>query len=169
MNSLLTMLTEKESRQLLHIIAEEDLSLAKKLEEKVQKHLLKINVDSLAAEVYQALDKLTLDDIYERPGSRRFKYVEPAEAAYEVIEETLKPFATQMDRFKGLHMLTEFKLFGLGFLKGVQTFLNESNSEIIEHISDDVYEWLYGLLMAYKKKSKATNEQIIIEELLQMI
>lgn len=107
--NLLLRLTPDEAKQFLLKISEEDLQLGKQLEEKVHKYLLKVNVDELALAVYQALNKLTLEDIYTRAGSRRFKYVEPAEAAYQVVEETHTPFAVQMDRFLELQMLSEFK------------------------------------------------------------
>ncbi|WP_243290945.1 hypothetical protein [Bacillus sp. FJAT-47783] len=168
MASLLSMLTEEESKRLLLIISEKDRDLAKSLEEEVRKYLLKVNVDKVETDVYQALTKLEIEDIYNRCGPRRYKYVEPVEAAYEVIEETLEPFAAQMQRFKALNMLEEFKLFGIGLLKGIQTFTNDSSTEFIEYAPDDALEWFHGLMMEYERKSKSQEEIKIINELLEL-
>jgi hypothetical protein len=132
-------------------------------------YLLKVNVEKVTADVYQALTKLEIEDIYSRSGPRRFKYVEPVEAAYEVIEETLAPFAAQMQRFKELHMLEEFKLFGMGLLKGIQKFTDESDTEFMEYAPDDAHEWFHGLMMEYRQKSKSQEEIQIIKELLEML
>lgn len=168
MVTLLSMLSEEESKRLLLIIAEKDPLLAENLEEVVRNYLLKVNVEKVTADVYQALTKLEIEDIYNRrSGSHRFKYMEPAETAYELVEETLEPFATQMQRFKKLHMLEDFKLFGKGLLKGIQKFTDESKTEFIEYAPDDAFEWFYGLIMEFKKKSKSKEEIRIINELLE--
>jgi hypothetical protein len=52
-----------------------------------------IDEESISEAVYQALIGVDMEAIYTRPPeSKRFRYMEPVEAVYEVVEETLAPF-----------------------------------------------------------------------------
>lgn len=119
--------------------------------------------------MYYALNGLDLDDIIYRPGSKRFKYVEPVEAAYEVVEETMEPFALQLQRLKDLEMLPEFQQFATGIWNDIQTFLEESDSEILDYINEDAPEWYHELLQNYAETVNSTQEKQVIEHLLSLV
>jgi hypothetical protein len=57
-----------------------------------------VDVEAVADEVEQALPDLDLDDLNERAGRTRWGYVEPTEAAWELLGEAVQPFLDEMKR-----------------------------------------------------------------------
>ena len=54
---------------------------------------------SVAGEIEDALLQFDYDDLNGRPGRRSCGYVEPSEAAAELLEEALDPFIDDMKRY----------------------------------------------------------------------
>lgn len=57
-----------------------------------------IHADSVAEDVEQAVLGLDLDDLGSRAGRHTWGYVEPTEAAWELLQEGLDPFLAEMTR-----------------------------------------------------------------------
>lgn len=58
----------------------------------------RVEAEAVAAEVEDAVLALDLDDLNARAGRQRWGYVEPTEAAWELLEEALEPFLGEMRR-----------------------------------------------------------------------
>src|ERR1035437_9773546 len=60
--------------------------------------LTEISPDSVADEIEEALLQFDYDDLNGRAGSHSWGYVEPSEAAGELLEEAMEPFVNDMKR-----------------------------------------------------------------------
>ncbi|TNJ67246.1 hypothetical protein FE784_06810 [Paenibacillus hemerocallicola] len=104
--------------------------------------------------------------MWDRPsGSTRFRYKEPVEAAYELVEEVLKPFAAQLNKYRKLGMLVQTKKVGLGLAKGIIKFSRESETEFREFAPDDALEWLGGLVMEWETECTDEIEKQCIRDI----
>ena len=57
-----------------------------------------VDADAVAEDVEQAVLDLDLDDLNSRAGRKSWGYVEPTEAAWELLEEAIDPFLDEMKR-----------------------------------------------------------------------
>jgi len=110
------------------------------LEEKVyqiaSQILCDVDSDEIADDVYNALDSLDIDDLYQRSGKTRYGYSEPSEEAWEMQEEALEPFIDEMIKYRERGMPVIAKRYCVGIIKGLQIFKKESASEILDWAED---------------------------------
>ncbi len=57
-----------------------------------------VSFESIADDVEDAVRQLTLDDLNGREGKHSWGYVEPTEAAWELLEEAVEPYVEDMKR-----------------------------------------------------------------------
>ncbi len=77
-----------------------------------------------------------LDDLGARSGRKRWGYVEPTEAAWEILEEALEPFAEQMKR----HIELGLEAAAVGVCQGIVLGLYSCRDKA----SDRVLGWAGG-------------------------
>jgi hypothetical protein len=66
--------------------------------------LAEIELDDVAEDVFVALDAIDVEDCWARSGPSRDVYRSPDEAAAELVEEELRPFLEQIERYHDLGM-----------------------------------------------------------------
>ena len=72
--------------------------LAAEAEQLSRAVVTRVDAEAVAAEVEDAVLALELDELNARAGRQRWGYVEPTEAAWELLEEALDPFLDEMRR-----------------------------------------------------------------------
>lgn len=72
--------------------------LASEAEQIARSLLHEVDYESVAAEIEDEIRALNYDDLNARAGRHEWGYVEPTEAAWEVLEETVEPFREDMKR-----------------------------------------------------------------------
>jgi hypothetical protein len=116
--------------------------------------LTEIDVDSIADEVFVALDSIDVQDCWDRSGRSRDGYTSPDEAATEIIEEEIQPYLDQIERYRALAMPEQELAFCMGVLLGIYRYMKESRSEFSEW-STDIPAECAGLLMdQWRKRQK---------------
>jgi hypothetical protein len=80
-----------EAARLLQEILRRHPELAGELRELASSELGHVSIEGVADEVEAAVDMLDLDDLNDRAGSHAHGYVEPTEAAWELVEEAVTP------------------------------------------------------------------------------
>lgn len=80
-----------------------------------------ISFEDIASEVAGAIQLLDINDLNGRAGRHSWGYTEPAEAAWELIEEEAEPFLEEMRRHAKLGLARE----ALEILKGIVAGLYE--------------------------------------------
>lgn len=87
-----------EASRLLHALLDRHPELASELRELASSELGHVSIEDVAHEVEAAVDMLDLDDLNDRAGSHAHGYVEPTEAAWELVEEAVAPFIEDIQR-----------------------------------------------------------------------
>ena len=93
--------------------------------------------DAVAADVHVELERLDVEELWNRSGRSRYGYTHPAEAAWEMIEEVLEP---HIDRIRDYHETGKKKecdRYTLGVLKGIYDFDKKSRTEFKSQTSPD--------------------------------
>lgn len=160
MSKFLEQLSPEEAKTVLRLLSKENREWAQRIEELAEAQIRVADEDKVASDVYRALIDIDIDDLWDRPsGSERFRYAEPAVAAYEMVEEALEPFAEQLKRYRNLAMFADAKKMGRGLAKGILKFSSEGQTEFKEYAPYDASEWLDGLLTDWQNECRNANEK----------
>ena len=95
---LLDRLHPAESVAVLSALLEMHPDLVPDAERLARAAIQEVDVEAVARTVENAVCHLDLDDLGERSGRRRGGYVEPTEAAWELIQEAVAPFLGDLGR-----------------------------------------------------------------------
>ena len=87
-----------ESATVLRHLLEAHPDLAKEAEEMARSLLHQVDYEEVAAEIEDEIRALDYEDLNGRAGSHEWGYVEPGEAAWEILEERVEPFREDMKR-----------------------------------------------------------------------
>jgi hypothetical protein len=128
-HEILDHLSPTDALSILRTLADRDEALARRIAEIATGHLGDIDSEEVAAELYAELDALEVEEVWDRAGETRYGYVEPGEAADQMIEEVLEPFLEELGKYRKLGMNTETNRMCMGLLLGLYRFDHESTSE----------------------------------------
>ena len=98
--------------------------------------LTEISPDSVADEIEEALLQFDYDDLNGRAGSHSWGYVEPSEAAGELLEEALEPFVNDMKRHLEMGLEDQAAQFCQGILLGLYRVRDGRENEILNWVLD---------------------------------
>jgi len=110
-----------------------------------------VDADDVMFDVFFALDSLTVDVLNGRAGSTRYGYVEAAQAAVEIFNETVDPFVDEMIRNRGRGLLFVTKTHCIGIVKGLLKYIGESGSDFKEWVLCDAREYVYTVVAEWMK------------------
>ena len=122
-------LTPIDALSILRTLADSDEALARRIAEISAARLSDVDPEEVAAELYDELDALEVEEVWDRAGRTRHGYVEPGEAADQMIEEVLDPFLEELGKYQKLGMNTEANQMCMGLLLGLYRFERESMSQ----------------------------------------
>jgi len=98
--------------------------------------LTEISPDSVADEIEEALLQFDYDDLNGRAGSHSWGYVEPSEAAGELLEEALEPFVNDMKRHMEMGLEDQAAQFCQGILLGLYRVRDGGENDILNWVPD---------------------------------
>lgn len=75
--NILDEISNYDALAIIKILARNDESIAKKLEQTAIKYLSRADIKDIASQVYSELDALEIEDVWDRSGSTREGYVDP--------------------------------------------------------------------------------------------
>ena len=87
-----------DAHKILQILAREDDRLAARIAEMARSLLSDVEPEEVAADLCAELDALEVEEVWDRAGRTRHGYVEPSEAADEMIEEVVEPFLQELHK-----------------------------------------------------------------------
>jgi hypothetical protein len=141
LDQVLTRLSLEQTRAILRALAQ-DPNLAPLILQAAQTQLEEHaphspdDAEAIAEEVLEALERLEVEEVWERAGPKRDGYVDTSEAADAMIGEALQPFLEEMARYNDLGMADEAIYTCLGILSGLYRFEAESASEFKDWAAD---------------------------------
>lgn len=86
------------------------------------------SVEEIADEVFNAVTGIGLDKLSGRAGSHSWGYVEPSQAAVELLEESLEPLLEDMERQGSLGFTASAETICVGIVAGLYR-ARDTNSE----------------------------------------
>ena len=96
--SVLERLEAHEAHAVLHRLLTAHPDLRTEAEQAARSLLSQVSFESVADDVEHALRSLDLDDLGSRAGRHRGGYTSPTEAAWELLQEAVDPFLSDMKR-----------------------------------------------------------------------
>ncbi|HSB67981.1 MAG TPA: hypothetical protein VLT62_01425 [Candidatus Methylomirabilis sp.] len=95
---VLDRLTEDEAATVLRLLLEKRPELRKDVEAAAELVLGGVSAEEVADAVEDAVGSLDLDDLSSRAGRHRHGYVDPSQAAVDLVEEAVMPFIEDIKR-----------------------------------------------------------------------
>ena len=129
-------LSPTDALSTLRALADSDEGLARRIAEIAMSCLSRVDPEDIAAVLYDELDALEVEDVWDRAGRTHHGYVEPGEAADQMIEEVLAPFLEELDKYQKIGTNTEANRICMGLLLGLYRFKHESTSEFKDWAPD---------------------------------
>lgn len=126
-------LSSFESAHVLRSLLKRHQNLVKEAEEIAADLVSEVAAEDGADEVYDAVTSIGLDDLNDRAGSHSWGYVEPSEAACELLEESVEDVMDRMKRALELGQLDAAINTCLGIVTGLYRAKGVK--------SDDVLGW----------------------------
>lgn len=116
---VLDRLNPHESAGVLRILLDRHPEIAAEAEELARGMVTDVDAGAVAEEVEQPILGLDLDDLGSRAGRHSWGYVEPTEAAWEILQEALDPFLAEMKRHIELGFEAEATMTCAGIVLGL--------------------------------------------------
>ena len=153
-NKVLAEMTGGEALEILEILADEDPTIAERIVEIFYEELHGeegVEIEDIAADVFDELESLEVEELWEKSGSTRYGYVDPYEYSWEMIEERLDPFWEEMHRYQKLGLQAEAKKCCLGIMIGLHRFERDGENEFKNWAADAPQSYIEHTFSEWKE------------------
>ena len=157
-HQIIEQLSPADANAILHALAISDEALAGRIAEMALARIQQVDVEEVAAALYDELETLEVEEVWERAGRKRHGYVETGEAAYQMIEAVLTPFLEDLARYQKLGLRDEANLMGEGLLLGFYRFEHESTSRFRDWAPDAPISFAGTVMTAWKAGSPTRSD-----------
>jgi hypothetical protein len=149
-HEIIDRLSPADALSILRTLAASDKQLARRIAEIATAHLSEVDPEEVATVLYDELNFREVEEVWDRAGPKRYGYVEPGEAADQMIEEVLEPFLEELGKYQKLGMNTETNRMCMGLLLGLYRFDHESTSEFKDWAPDAPSNFAWAVVDAWK-------------------
>lgn len=146
-------LSPMDALSILRTLAQGNEQLAARIAEVATSRLSGVDPEDVAAVLYDELNALAVEEVWDRAGPSRHGYVDPGEAADGMIEEVIEPFLEELRKYQALGMSAEANGMCMGLLLGLYRFKRESTSEFKDWAGDAPSIFADAVLDAWKAGS----------------
>ncbi len=160
-------ISNDDAFDILRRLAREDQEIAKRIEEIAIEYLEDVDIEDIAFEVYFALDRIEVEEVWDRSGSTRDGYVDPTEMAWQIFEDALDPFCEELRKCQRLLLYAEAKKHCLGILEGIYKFEKESPSEYKDWAVDAPREYFDRVLKEWKTGQNNPEDVAEVEDFIE--
>jgi hypothetical protein len=129
-------LSPTDALSVLKTLAAADEDLAQRIAEIAMAKLSQVDPEDVAVVLHDELDALEVEEVWDRAGATRYGYVEPSEAADEMMGEVLEPFLKELHKYGKLDLPVEARRLCMGLLAGLYLFEKESTTEFKDWAPD---------------------------------
>lgn len=128
--ALLEHLKPEEAAEVLRRLLKARADLVSEAEGVAKAVLTQVNFEDIAAAVEDAV-KVDIDDVYARAGKHEWGYVEPGEAALEILDSAVEPFIEDIKRQIDLGFDAEALETCKGVMLGLYRAAEETEDEVL--------------------------------------
>ena len=129
-----------EAQEVLRVLLKAHPKLRKEAEEIARSLISDVSFDSIAEEVEWELEHHDLDELNSRAGKTRWGYVDPTDAAHEILHEAVEPIIAEMDRQLELGLGREALETCKGLVLGLYDVRNKRNDGCLGWAPD--FAWI---------------------------
>jgi hypothetical protein len=97
-DDILNVITPDQAAMVLRELAAVDPEIRRKARAVARKLLGDVDVEAIAEDVFWELDSIAVEQVWDRSGRKRDGYVDPGEAAWQLLEEALEPLLDSLRR-----------------------------------------------------------------------
>jgi len=155
--SALDRLSPAEARAVLTRLLAAKPALRAKIEEIARGLLSEVKFETVADEVEEAVKGLSIEDLHGRSGRHAWGYVEPSEAAWEVLQETVQPFLDNMKRQIDLGLHAEALETCKGVVLGLYRVEHTKDAELTEWAPDFATETAAAAVVTWRRGGPGRN------------
>jgi hypothetical protein len=142
-------LKPEEAAGVLRRLLEVHPDLATEAEEIARSVLHQVDYEDVAAEIEDEIRALDYEVLNARAGSHEWGYVEPSEAAWEILEETVEPLREDMKRHLELGLEAEALEICKGLVLGCYRLSERAGGDVLEWAPDFPEEAAGDILEAW--------------------
>jgi hypothetical protein len=124
-------LKPEEAALVLRRLLEVHPDLASEAEGTARSLLQEVKYEEIAVEIEDEIRALDYDDLNARAGGHEWGYVEPTEAAWEILEETVEPFRKDMKRHLELGLEAEALEICKGLVLGCYRLSERAGGDVL--------------------------------------
>jgi hypothetical protein len=165
-HDVIAQLSPEDALAVLKALARRDAEAAATIAEIAYDYLQGVELEEIAFTLYEDLELLRVEEVWDRAGPTRHGYVDPAEVAYNMIEEVLEPHLEQLTKYQKLDMRSEAQQLCMGLLRGLYRFDQESESEFKDWAPDAMPAYSQDVLQAWKRGQPDQAERQRVETFL---
>ena len=158
MKSFLHSLNSDETSQVLKTLLDDNPELIKKAYDIAVKAVGDVDADTIGHEIYQELNALDVDYLYEHSGKSRYGYVDPHDMAWEMFEDALSPFIDEMKTNQQRGLLAVAKAYCIGIIRGLWRFEEKSNSDFKDWVTDAAGDYVSTVVDTWKKGKPSDDD-----------
>jgi hypothetical protein len=129
-------LKPEEAAAVLRRLLEMHPDLSSEAEEMARSLLRQVDYQEIAAEIEDEIRALDYEDLNVRAGSHEWGYVEPSEAAEEILEAAAEPFLEDMKRHLELGLEAEALEICKGLVLGCYRLSQREGGDVLGWASD---------------------------------
>jgi hypothetical protein len=152
-HEIIDQLSPEDALVVLKALARDDERLAARIAEITTTHLGTVDPEEVAFGLYEELEFLEVEEVWDRAGPTRHGYVDPGEAADEMVDEVIKPYLEQLKKLQALGMSAQANRMCLGLLLGLHKFEHESTSKFKDWAPDTPSGFAWAVVDAWKDGS----------------
>jgi hypothetical protein len=128
-HEIIDQLPHGDALAILKALAGSDPKLAARIVEMALARLSRVDAEEVAGALYDELEMLKVEDVWDRADATRYGFVEPSDAAGEMLDEVLNPFLAELTRYQRLGLNAQANGMCMGLLEGLHAFEYQSTSE----------------------------------------
>jgi hypothetical protein len=123
-SGLLDKLTAEEAATVLRHLLDKHPELASEAQRFATKLVSSSSIEDIAQDVFDRISNVDLDDLNGRAGAHSWGYVEPGEAAGELLEESVDDLVEDMKRKAELGLVSDAEVVCAGIVEGLHQARN---------------------------------------------
>ena len=154
-------LDEFEAKEILQRLIARGGSINKVVQEEIKDLICTIDIEIIASEVYDDLDGICVEELWDRSGPSRYGYTDPSDEVWVMIEEVLTPHVERIRQYQDAGMLNQARQYCLAVLEGISTYSVSSSSEFRNWAPDspaEAFSWIYSKWKNGANKDRYTKE-----------
>jgi hypothetical protein len=166
-----------ESAAVLRRLLEAHPDLAGEAEEIARSLLHEVNYEEVAAEIEDEIRAQDYEALNARAGRHEWGYVEPSEAAWEILEESVEPFRDDMKRHLELGLEAEALEICKGLVLGCYRLSERAGGDVLGWAPDFPAEaaghalevWYFGTDDRQRREARRKQRPPLAPEFLNLV